>query len=64
MNLDKVQKLAMQYQQLTLEQKDRIESQVKAILERLENEPKPVAWKLRARLGDRVKWYKDVDEVQ
>jgi hypothetical protein len=64
MNLDKVQKLAMQYQQLTAVQKDKIESQVRAMLERLETEPKPVAWKLRARLGDRLKWYKDVDEVQ
>ena len=23
----------------------------------------PLAWRLRARVGDRVKWYKDVDEV-
>src|SRR6266498_2162487 len=64
MNLDKVEKLAQQYKQLTSEQKNKIESQVKVALERLENEPKPLAWKLRARVGDRVKWYKDVDEVQ
>ena len=30
---------------------------------RLEKEPKSLAWKLRARVGDRVKWYKEVDEV-
>src|SRR6266498_2519028 len=64
MNLDKVEKLAQQYKQLTSEQKNKIESQVKVALERLENEPKPLAWKLRAQVGDRVKWYKDVDEVQ
>jgi hypothetical protein len=64
MNLDKVEKLAQQYKQLTAEQKNKIESQVKVALERLENEPKPLAWKLRAQVGDRVKWYKDVDEVQ
>ncbi len=64
MNLDKVQKLAVQYEQLTAEQKDKIESQVKVALARLDNEPKPLAWKLRARVGERVKWYKDVDEVQ
>jgi len=64
MNLDKVEKLAQQYKQLTSEQKNKIASQVKVALERLENEPKPLAWKLRARVGDRVKWYKDVDEVQ
>lgn len=64
MNLDKVQKLARQYEQLTAEQKDKIESQVKVALARIDSEPKPLAWKLRARVGDRVKWYKDVDEVQ
>jgi len=64
MNLDKVQKLAQGYEQLTAEQKMKVESQVTVALARLENEQKPLAWKLRARVGDRVKWYKDVDEVQ
>ena len=63
MNLDKVRQLAHHYSQLTDEQKTKIESQVKAALDRLEQEPKPLAWKMRARVGDRVKWYKDVDEV-
>ena len=64
MNLDKVQKLAQGYEQLTRELKAKLESQVKVAFVHLDDEPKPLAWKLRARLGDRVKWYKDVDEVQ
>ena len=52
MNLDKV-----------TDQKAKVESQVNEILTRLEQEPKPLAWRLRARVGDRVKWYKEVDEV-
>jgi hypothetical protein len=32
-------------------------------LARIDAAPKPLAWRLRARVGDRVKWYKDVDEV-
>jgi hypothetical protein len=36
---------------------------VKTALQRIEQEPKSLAWRLRARVGDRVKWYKDVDEV-
>lgn len=64
MNLDKVQQLAQGYPQLTPGQKARITEQVQAILRRIESEPKPLAWKLRARIGDRVKWYKDVDEVE
>jgi hypothetical protein len=64
MNLDKVRQLAQGYEQLTGEQKDIIDSQVKAALARIDQEPKSLAWRLRARDGDRVKWYKDVDEVQ
>jgi hypothetical protein len=63
MNLDKVQQLAHDYDQLTDEHKARVSAQVQAALARIESEPKPLAWRLRARVGDRVKWYKDVDEV-
>jgi hypothetical protein len=64
MNLDKVGRLAQGYTQLTAEQKEKVESQVKTALSRIEREPKSLAWRLRARVGDRVKWYRDVDEVQ
>lgn len=63
MNLSKVQGLAHGYDQLTAEEKSRVEAQVQAALERIEAEPKSMAWRLRDRVGDRVKWYKDVDEV-
>jgi hypothetical protein len=64
MNLDKVQQLAQGYEQLTPEQKAKVEQQVRSVLAGLEREPKPFAWKVRAKVGDRLKWYKDVDEVQ
>ena len=64
MNLDKVQQLAHGYTQLTTEQKEKIDSQVNTALARIEKEPKSLAWRLRARVGDRVKWYRDVDDVQ
>ena len=64
MNLDKVKQLAYSYPQLTDEQKARVGTQVDSILKRIESEPKNMSWRLRARVGDRVKWYKDVDEVQ
>jgi hypothetical protein len=63
MNLDKVRRLAQGYEQLTNEHKAHIDTQVAAALNRIEQEPKSLAWRLRARVGDRVKWYKDVDEV-
>ena len=63
MNLDKVRQLAHGYGELKDEHKAHIESQVASALERLEQEPKSLAWRLRSRVGDRVKWYKEVDEV-
>lgn len=63
MNLGKVRLLAQGYEQLTPEQKEAIDLQVKNALAVIEHEPKTMAWRLRSRVGDRVKWYKDVDEV-
>ncbi len=64
MNLDKVGKLAMGYPQLSEENKAQVVAQVNQALARIEAEPKSMAWRLRARVGDRVKWYKEVDEVE
>jgi F0F1-type ATP synthase delta subunit len=64
MNLDKVRKLAQTYEQLTPEHKTHIEAHVTSALDRIDQEPKSLAWRLRARVGDRIKWYKDVDEVE
>jgi hypothetical protein len=64
MNLTKTAQIAQTYPQLTPEQKERVAAQVSAALARIEAEPKPLAWRLRDRVGDRLKWYKDVDEVK
>ena len=63
MNLDKVRQLAHHYPQLTGEQKAYVEAQVGSLMQRIEAEPKSTSWRLRSRVGDRVKWYKEVDEV-
>ena len=63
MNLDKVRQLVQSYDQLSQDQKAHVVAQVSSALEYMEAEPKNTAWKLRARVGDRVKWYKEVDEV-
>jgi hypothetical protein len=64
MNLEKVKQIAGTYPQLSGEDKATVARQVDQALARLEAEPKSLAWKLRAKVGDRVKWYKDVDEVK
>jgi len=63
MNLNKVKQLAQHYTQLSVEEKSKIDSQVDIALKRINDEPKPLAWRIRDKVGDRVKWYKDVDEV-
>ena len=63
-NLDKVRQLAHGYEVLKDEHKAHVEAQVAAAMERIDQEPKSLAWRLRSRVGDRVKWYKEVDEVE
>ena len=63
MNLEKVGQLARGYNQLPEDHKTMVVSQVNQALARIESEPKSMTWRMRGRVGDRVKWYKDVDEV-
>ncbi len=63
MNLAKVSQLVNGYSPLEDTEKTTVVSQVEAATRWIDDEPKSLAWKLRDRVGDRVKWYKDVDEV-
>jgi hypothetical protein len=40
-----------------------LDERIDALLERIEAEPKSRAWKLRARIGDRKRWYELPEEV-
>ena len=64
MNLTKVKQLVQNYPQLNADEKARVAAQADAALAAIHAEPKPLAWKMRDKIGDRVKWYKDVDEVK
>ena len=61
MNLKKVRDRAQEIDQLTQGQKERISEQVNQALRMMEEAPKTMAWRLRARVGDRIQWYKDVE---
>jgi hypothetical protein len=63
MNLGKVQRLTDRYSQLGDEEKRAINGQVEGVLTRIEREPKSRKWRLRAVIGDRKKWYRDVGEL-
>jgi hypothetical protein len=45
------------------EQQELVEKRLADLWSRIESEPKSTRWKLRARIGDRVRWYEDPEEV-
>jgi hypothetical protein len=64
MNAQKVAQLSQSYPQLAKAEKHKIEEQVQIYLQIIGDQPKTAGWKIRSRIGDRVKWYQEVDEVQ
>jgi hypothetical protein len=62
-NLRNVRQMALAYPQLDDAGKRTVARQVDLALERIDAEPKSMAWKLRARVGDRKKWYREVGEL-
>lgn len=47
---------------LDMNQVNLIESRVDDLMEAIEEEPKSHRWKLRAKVGSRMKWYQDVEQ--
>ena len=43
---------------------ERIGQRVDAVLERIEQAPKSRGWKLRARVGERKRWYELPEDVE
>ncbi|MGC8873032.1 MAG: hypothetical protein ACP5SI_01115 [Chloroflexia bacterium] len=62
-NLEKVVQMVQTYEQLSSEERARVVEQVQTLRERLDREPKDLRWRLRDRVGTRVKWYRDVDDL-
>lgn len=61
-NIDKGKKLAPEYlegkdQQEVMEKLDRLKS-------KLHNSPKSLKWKLRSWIGDKIRWYREVEDLQ
>ena len=63
MNLDKVRHLAQEYKWLKSEDRDVVTARIKQLLGTIQLTPKSLNWKVRDKIGDRVKWYNDVSEV-
>ncbi len=48
---------------LSTEETERVRARIEGLLERIEREPKSRAWKLRAKIGERKRWYELPEEV-
>ncbi len=62
-NLKKLKTLLSQYDVFGNSSKSTIEQRIDKILGRIEEHPKSMKWKMRARIGTSRKWYAEVDEV-
>ncbi len=51
------------YDTLSIEDRAIVHARVKELETRIELEPKTLKWKARAKIGEKVKWYKDVEEL-
>ena len=63
-NLKKVNDKLATYQELKQEDREDVSKKIEKLLKIIEDEPKTMRWKLRARMGPSKKWYRDVEEVR
>lgn len=64
-NLQRLEEfIATQDLPLSQEERSTIRARAQEILDTFEKMPKPLAWQLRDRVGTRVKWYIEVEEVE
>jgi hypothetical protein len=62
-NLKKVREYIFHINELSNGKKEEVESKINEILKRIEEEPKSVRWKMRAKLGTKKKWYREVESI-
>jgi len=61
-NLDKVRLFSSRYEQLSEKEKATAASRIDALKKRIDDFPKSAKWKMRARIGTKRKWYRDVED--
>jgi hypothetical protein len=64
LNLPKVKEFMEKYPSLTTEDKKCVAERIDKLHAIIENTPKTLQWKMRARIGPAKKWYNVVEEVQ
>ncbi len=62
-NLNKMLDLMTGFDSMTDEDRKDVKTKLGTLLARIEEEPKSMGWRIRARVGTKKKWYIDVDEL-
>jgi hypothetical protein len=62
-NLLMVKSMTDQYAVIDTPTRAIVDMRIEEIMNRMEEEPKTMRWKLRAKIGTRVKWYEDVGDI-
>jgi hypothetical protein len=62
-NLALVDEMVEKYPRLRAEDRGVVHERIADLQARIEAYPKSARWKMRARVGERLKWYKDVEEL-
>lgn len=62
-NLKLLDEILDRYTSLTDEDRQVVRQRIHQLRELIDAQPKTLRWKLRSNVGERVKWYKDVEEL-
>ena len=62
-NLKLLDETLDRYDELSDEDRQAVRKRIEELKNRIEAAPKTLLWKARAEIGERVKWYKDVEEL-
>jgi len=63
LNLEKVKGFLADYKNLTEEDKADVSAKIEKTLKAINDEPKTLKWKMRAKIGTKKRWYTEVEEL-
>lgn len=63
-NLQKILNYVNSYEMIKDDEKEVVKRRIQAAIKRIEDAPKSMGWKLRAKVGTKVKWYQEVEEAE
>jgi hypothetical protein len=62
LNTERVQE-GLQHCDISAAEKETLRDRIRDLWARIEAEPEPRKWKMRNRIGDKVRWYEEPEEV-